>query len=190
MAASDILKEMKIMRIVILQGSPNLNGSTAMLAKAFAQGAGEAGHEVITIHAARANVHPCTGCVSCGYEGPCVQKDGMERIRQEILASDMLVFATPLYYYGMTAQLKIVVDRFCSFNSSLNRKHLKSALLTVAWNSSDWTFDTIETHYKTLVRYLNLDDQGEILGYGCGTPSMTKHSGFVEKAYQFGASLD
>lgn len=58
-------------------------------------------------------------------------------IRQKLLASDMVVFATPLYYYGMSAQLKLVADRFCAYNSSLNNsslnsRHPKSALLTVA----------------------------------------------------------
>lgn len=101
----------------------------------------------------------------------------------------MVVFATPLYYYGMSAQLKIVVDRFCAYNSSLNRKHLKSALLTAAWNADDWTFDALETHYKTLVRYINLQDQGMVLGYGCGTPSMTKHSRYPEEAYRLGKSI-
>lgn len=48
----------------------------------------------------------------------------MEIIRQQLLQSDMVVFATPLYYYGMTAQLKTVVDRFCAYNSSLNRRHI------------------------------------------------------------------
>lgn len=67
----------------------------------------------------------------------------------------MVVFASPLYYYGMTAQLKAVVDRFCAYNSSLNSRHLRSALLTVAWNADDWTFEALVTHYKTLVRYIN-----------------------------------
>ena len=75
-------------------------------------------------------------------------------IRRKLLSSDMVVFATPLYYYGMTAQLKTVVDPFCAYNSSLNSRRLKSALLTVAWNADDWTFDALETHYKTLVRYV------------------------------------
>ena len=85
----------------------------------------------------------------------------------------MMVFVTPLYYYGMSAQLKTLVDRFCAFNSSIHGKHMKSALLTVAWNSDDWTFDALEAHYKTLVRYLHLEDMGMVLGYGCATPSMT-----------------
>lgn len=177
------------MKIVVLQGSPNRNGSTSILVQAFQKGAEEAGHTVEVIEVAYAGVHPCTGCVACGYEGPCVQKDGMERIRKELLSADMIVFATPLYYYGMTAQLKTVIDRFCAFNFSLNSRHLKSAFLTVAWNADDWTFEALTAHYKTLVRYLNFQDQGMILGYGCGTPSMTSGSQYPEEAYQLGRKL-
>ncbi len=101
----------------------------------------------------------------------------------------MLVFATPLYYYGVTAQLKIVIDRFCFFNSSLTNKHLKSALLGVAWNYSNWTFNALVEHYKMLVRYLDLENMGMILGYGCGTPSMTSNSKYLNMAYELGKSL-
>ena len=89
----------------------------------------------------------------------------------------------------MSAQLKTMADRFCAFNSSIQRKHMKSALLAVAWNSDGWTFDALEAHYKTLVRYLNLTDMGMMLGAGCGTPAMTKHSPFPQQAYQLGNQL-
>jgi multimeric flavodoxin WrbA len=101
----------------------------------------------------------------------------------------MVVFATPLYYYGMTAQLKAAVDRFCAYNSSLNGRQLKSALLTVAWNAEDWTFEALTAHYKTLVRYLRFKDMGTVLGYGCGTPSMTRASKYPDRAYQLGKTL-
>ena len=101
----------------------------------------------------------------------------------------MVVFATPLYYYGMSAQLKTVVDRFCAFSSSLNSRGLRSALLSVAWNSDDWTFDALEAHYKTLVRYINMKDEGMVLGYGCGTPAMTKRSRYPNQAYTLGKNL-
>lgn len=177
------------MKIVILLGSPNRNGSTHLLAECFRQGAQEAGHTVEIIDVAHADIHPCTGCIHCGYEGPCSQKDDVEGIRAKILDADMMVFATPLHYYGMSAQLKTLVDRFCAFNSSIHGKHMKSALLTVAWNGDYWTFDALEAHYKTLVRYLNLEDMGMVLGYGCGTLSMTKHSAYPQEAYQLGNRL-
>ena len=177
------------MKIVVLEGSPNKNGSSNLLADCFRQGAEEAGHTVEIIDAARADIHPCTGCIHCGYEGPCVQRDEIDQIRPQILEADMMVFVTPLYYYGMSAQLKALIDRFCAFNSSIQRRHMKSALLAVAWNSDDWTFEALEAHYKVLVRYLNLEDRGMVLGVGCGTPSMTRHSEFPQQAYSLGNRL-
>ncbi len=99
------------------------------------------------IDVCHADIHPCIGCVACGYEGP-----------------------------------KTVVDRFCAYNSSLNSKHLKSALLTVAWNADDWTFEALEAHYNTLVRYINFEDKGMVLGYGCGSPTMTQRSRYPKEA--------
>ena len=177
------------MNIVVLEGSPNKHGSSNMLADEFIRGVREAGHTVKVIDAAHADLHPCTGCIHCGYEGPCVQKDDMEYFRKEILSADMMVFVTPLYYYGMSAQLKVLIDRFCAVNSSITGKHMKSALLSAAWNADSWTFEALEAHYKTLVGYLNFDDQGMILGKGCGSPAMTKRSKYMKKAYELGKSL-
>ena len=89
--------------ITVLFASPNKKGSTAILADSFKRGAEESGYTVEVIDVCRMNVHPCIGCVRCGYEGPCVQKDDNEMIRQTLLSTDMVVFATPLYYYGMSA---------------------------------------------------------------------------------------
>ena len=177
------------MNILVLTGSPNRNGSSNLLAAELIRGAQEAGHTIYTVDAAHANVAPCTGCICCGYNGPCVQKDDMETIRPQILDADMLVFVTPLYYYGMSAQLKTLIDRFCAFNGQIQQKRMKSALLAVAWNADNWTFDALEAHYKTLVRYLNFRDQGMILGRGCGAPSMTQASRFPGMAYKLGRGL-
>ena len=177
------------MNVLVLTGSPNRNGSSNLLAAEFIRGAEEAGHIVHTVDAAHADIHSCTGCIHCGYNGPCVQKDDMETIRPQILDADMLTFVTPLYYYGMSAQLKTLIDRFCAFNGQIQRKRMKSALLTVAWNDDNWTFDALEAHYKTLVRYLNFRDQGTVLGRGCGTPSMTRASRFPGLAYKLGRGL-
>ena len=177
------------MKILVLEGSPNKKGSSNMLADSFIKGAREGGHEVEVFDVAHSNIHPCTGCIHCGYEGPCIQHDDVEKVKRLLLSSDMVVFVTPLYYYGMSLQLKMLIDRFCAFNSSIQRKNMKSAILSEAWNSDDWTFEALEVHYKTLVRYLNFTDMGSIWGRGCGTPSMTARSRYVEKAYELGKSL-
>ncbi len=183
------------MKIVVLTGSPQKHGSSDMLAEQFVKGAQEAGNSVSVIDAAHCNVKPCTGCVRCGYGGPCAQKDymgsesGGQGIKSRILGADMVVFVTPLYYFGMSAQLKTVIDRFCAFNGEIQRKRMRSALISVAWNADGWTFEALEAHYKTLVRYLNFKDMGMILGKGCGTPAMTARSPYMAEAYEFGKSL-
>ena len=177
------------MKIVVLKSSGNTHGSSNMLADEFIRGAKESGHTVTEIDVAHANVKPCTGCVACGYEGACVQRDDMNSIRQTILGSDMIVFVTPLYYYGFSAQLKTVIDRFCAFNFSLTNKQMKSVLVSAAWNADDWTFEALETHYKTLVRYLHFKDCGSILGYGCGSVGMTQATEYPKLAYKLGKSI-
>ncbi len=177
------------MRVLVLQASPNIQGSTSVLVDEFCRGAREAGNAVERVDVCRLNISPCTGCVACGYEGPCVQHDDMDVLRKKILDADMLVLATPLYYYGMTAQLKTVIDRFCSANASITGRRLRSALLTVAWNADDWTFEALAAHYHTLVRYLHWQDCGMVLGYGCGTPSSTRASRYPREAYALGRSL-
>ena len=66
---------------------------------------------------------------------------------------------------------------------------MKSALLTAAWNSDNWTFNALEAHYRTLVRYLNLEDMGMVLGRGCGIPAVTQQSKFPKLAYELGKKL-
>ena len=121
--------------------------------------------------------------------GLCVQKDDMAALQEQLMASDMAVFVTPLYYFGFSAQLKTVIDRFYSINGQLTAKGLKTALLVAAWDSNDGTMRDIQAHYETLCRYLNFQNQGEVLGVGCGTVEMTKRTRFPQEAYALGKRL-
>ncbi|SCI75533.1 Putative NAD(P)H-dependent FMN-containing oxidoreductase ywqN [uncultured Flavonifractor sp.] len=177
------------MNILVIESSPHKHGSSNLLAEEFIRGAKERGHQLEIFDAARADLHTCLGCDACGMSGPCVQKDDMAQLREKLLASDMAVFVTPLYYFGMSAQLKTVLDRFYSFNGRLSAKGLKTALIAAAWDSNDWTMRELSSHYQTLCRYLNFRDQGTILGIGCGTVSQTRASRFPKLAYEFGISL-
>lgn len=177
------------MKILVIESSPHKNGSSNLLADNFIRGARENGHTVSTFDAARADLHPCLGCEVCGMSGPCCQKDDMAGLKEQILGSDMVVFVMPLYYFGMSAQLKTVIDRFYSFNGQLSAKGLKTALIVAAWDSRGWAMKDISSHYQTLCKYLNFKDEGMILGFGCGTVSMTERSDYPQKAYKLGKSM-
>lgn len=178
------------MKILIIESSPHKQGSSNMLADNFARGAREAGHTVDVFDAGHASIHPCLGCDACGMAGPCVQKDDYElKLKPMIKNHDLIVLATPLYYYGFSAQMKMVIDRFYSFTYELTDMHKKTILICAAWNSDSDTFPYIKSHYDKLCRYMQFSDQGTILGTGCGTPSMTQRSEWPRKAYELGKSI-
>lgn len=178
------------MKIHILRGSPQRNGSSNLLADRFICGARESGHSITETDTAHAHISPCTGCKACGFCGqPCSIQDDMQEIKEKILAADMLVFVTPLYYFGMSAQLKICLDRCCAIGRQLTEKHMKSAMIVSAWNDDDWTMDSIESHYLTLCRYLDFENTGTVLGTGCGTVEATAKTIFPQMAYELGKSL-
>jgi multimeric flavodoxin WrbA len=178
------------MRVLILKGSGNRRGSSAMLADEFARGAREAGHEVVDFDVAHADIRTCTGCYACGMSGACVQKDDYEgKLKGLIRSSDMLVFAMPVYYYNWPAQMKVVVDRFYSFTGELTDMRKKTVLLTVAWDEAASTFDVVEAYYDRICDYMHFQDCGRVVGGGCGTPAMTRGTRFPKEAYELGRSL-
>lgn len=178
------------MQILVLKSSGNQYGSSNMLADEFIRGAKENGHSVTEYDVAHKDIRPCLGCNHCGMNAPCVQKDDYENELKDLIRSaDMLVFVMPVYYYNWTAQLKAVVDRFYSFTGELTRMHKKTALLTVAWNNTDSAFEIVRAYYKRICEYMQFEDQGEVIGKGCGTPEMTKRSIYPNQAYQLGKSV-
>ena len=177
------------MKIVVVKGSPHRKGSSNLLAEQFIKGAREAGHAIVELDAAHMDIHPCLGCERCGMNGPCAQKDDVPQIRDALLGADMAVFVTPVYYFGMSAQLKMVIDRFYSYTMKLSAKHLKTALIAAAWDSNEDVMPYLAQHYQKLCRYMNFTDCGMILGTGCGSPSMTRNSRHMEEAYRLGRSL-
>ncbi len=102
------------MKLLAFQGSPRMeNGNTEKILQAFLDGAREAGAETETLYLRRMNINPCTGCFSCWFQTPgeCVQKDDMKEVLEKILEADVLIWATPLYIYNMTAYMKAMFER-------------------------------------------------------------------------------
>lgn len=123
------------MKIVVITSSPHPHdeSTSIYLADRFTKGATQAGHEVFTFDAANSETHPCRGCDQCHMDGPCIWKDDIENaLMPKMLEADLLVLTTPLYYFGMSAQLKTIVDRFYSRTGRLHGK--KSILMATAYN--------------------------------------------------------
>jgi FMN-dependent NADH-azoreductase len=180
----------KKMNIVVIAGSPhNEQESTSKyLAQQFMRGAQEAGHDVFRFNAALEDIHGCLGCDACHMDGPCVQQDAIEtKLIQRLVDCDMIVLDTPLYYYGPSAQTKMVIDRFYSRTGRLTGK--KSMLMATAYNSADWTMDALVTYYDTLVRYMKWTDAGKVLAIGCGARSLVEQSQFGQQAYSIGKNV-
>jgi multimeric flavodoxin WrbA len=99
--------------ILILSGSPRKNGNTERLVTSFADGAIAAGKTVRSIRVADLKIGGCHGCEHCfSHGGVCVQTDDMPPILDGLRKADALVLTSPVYYFGVTAQLKPVIDRF------------------------------------------------------------------------------
>ena len=189
-SASESVSRGESMKIVVINSSPHSEeqSTSRYLAKKFVDGATSAGHEVFVFDAANEKTNPCRGCDQCGMDGACIFDDAIEtKLMPQMLKADLLVLVTPLYYFGMSAQLKTVVDRFYSRTSKLSGK--KSMIIATAWNTADWTMEALKRHYETLVRYMSWQDVGQVWATGCGSRPMVERSEFGDMAYKIGAAL-
>ena len=187
-AETSIGKGKKKMKILVITGSPRKNGNSATLADHFIKGAKEAGHEVVRFDAAFKKVHPCIACNSCGMNGPCVFKDDFEFVREHIIGADCVVFATPMYYFGISAQLKAVIDRFYAINGSIHVPKKAVLLMTYA-NTAASEAVPIKSHYEVLLKYLGWTDAGQVIAPGGWPVGAIRHTRFPEQAYRLGKSI-
>lgn len=180
------------MNIVVLTGSPHKKGTSALLADKFIEGANEAGHNIFRFDSAFEDVSPCKACEHCNLTGKgCIYNDSMNKLNKKLINSDMIVFVTPLYYFGMSSQLKIVIDRFYANNSKIMAKNKKTILMATSADNKDWTMKALKNHYKTIVeKYMGWKDVGIILATGCGVRSDIESTDYPNQAYKLGKNLN
>lgn len=156
--------------ILILNGASRKNGSTAMLIKAFTKGAVSAGNRVQEFYLQDMDIHGCLGCEGCSRAGknaadPCVQKDDMSEINKAFAASEVVVFASPVYFWTISGTLKVAADRLYALLRSLGYGKFprKSVLLMTAGGSD---YSQAVRWYETFERNLGWTNLGEVLGAG------------------------
>jgi multimeric flavodoxin WrbA len=165
------------MKTVILFGSPRKNGNTIQLVRTMTDALKKGGHSVRMLYLNDLNIRPCQGCYTCVSNGSCKINDDMKDIRKYILESDLIVYATPVYWFGPSAQLKLVMDRSIAFmdgeyNSRIAGKKAIT-LLTFADNNTDTCRPAIEMFEKTF-GILKLSYTGGIEAAGCSETGAVK----------------
>ncbi len=175
--------------LVILMGSPRPGGNTAQLVNAFVSGL-DARHTVDILPAAQMNLHPCTGCNACFHsaDNACVQQDDMAACYARMAKADILVVATPLYFYSVSAQLKILIDRLHN-PIRANFQVKKLVLLAVAGNAEPSVFDPLIALYHTIRTYFHLEDSGILTVPGVRRANDISDHPALEQARALGASL-
>ncbi|MDL2264466.1 flavodoxin family protein [Synergistaceae bacterium OttesenSCG-928-I11] len=191
---------MKTILVIVASGMKNCN--TDKLADAFIKGASEAGHSVTKMFLGDKVINGCTGCNACRWGKPCVQKDAMQDIYPLYVKSDMVVLASPLYFWTISARLKAFLERLYAVaeeddNPPKGRyeKHAEKdcALLMTAADDLFWTFEQAVSYYRfNCVNYLGWRDKGMVLAGGCGgspTKRCIEETGHLDEAYGFGKSV-
>lgn len=158
-------------KICILNGSPRANGNTQELIKHFVKGAEAAGHETVCFNLQKMNVHGCLGCCRGGKDAssPCVQKDDMEKIYPVYQEADVVVLASPMYYWGISGQLKCAFDRLfaiAELTPDYANPHKDAVLLMAAEGASERNFAPVRAFYKGLTAQLGWNDLGIVYAGG------------------------
>ena len=110
-------------KVLILSSSPRRGGNSDTLCNEFMRGAIESGNEAEKVFLRDKTIHYCTGCSTCSLHGkPCPQKDDAAEIIEKMVAADVIVMATPVYFYTMSAQMKTLIDRCCGLYTEMKNK--------------------------------------------------------------------
>ena len=187
------------MKFLAIVGSAMSGGNTDLLTDAFLKGVAEQGHTVVKIHLGETRIGPCLGCNACAQSGVCVQADGMQQLLPAFLDCDVVVFATPVYFWGISAQLKAVIDRLYVLGQKDPKGYYRypqkcCVFLATAADSPRhfWTFELVEQYYHRLVHYLRWTDLGILTAGGCGgtaVPRCIEQTDQLQRAYCFGRKI-
>lgn len=183
------MEKKREMKIVVLTGSPRMDGNTNYLAEQFIKGAEENGHSVFRFDCARHKISGCMACNRCGMDGDCVLKDDFAIVRPHLIDADMVVFATPMYYFGFSAQLKSVIDRFYAINGRIKGAPKKTAFLMAYADTDSKEAQPMLSHYRALTDYLGWEDVGTVVAPGMWPAGAVRNTRYGEEAYRLGKSL-
>lgn len=176
-------------KVLILSGSPRKGGNSDILCDEFAHGAQEAGHAVEKIRVAGKKIQPCSACYYCSdHDGACVHKDDMAEILQKMIDADVIVLASPVYFYSIDAQLKVVIDRTVARWLEVKNKEFYYIVTMAdeAKQSADTTLACFRGYADCVEGAV---EKGVIIGDGVYEPGKVRNTPTMEQAYEMGKNV-
>lgn len=154
-------------KVLILNGSPRLKGNTKQMIDEFKRGAEDSGNEVTVFNLKQMNIHACLGCCKGGKnpDSPCAQKDDMDQIYPVYEQADVLVLASPMYYWSFTAILKAAFDRLFAVaekDENYRNPYKETVLLMASEGDTEDNFKPVADYYHALLHHLGWKSLGEI----------------------------
>ncbi|MBQ7888825.1 MAG: flavodoxin family protein [Erysipelotrichaceae bacterium] len=175
-------------KILILSGSPRKHGNSDLLCDEFMRGALEAGHIVEKIRIQEKKVAYCTACYACRKTGSCAIKDDMAEIMERMISCDVMVLASPVYFYSIDAQLKTVIDR-----SLCRWREVKNKEMFYIMTSADEENECMDTTLACFRGYASCIggavEKGIIYGTGVYHAGEIKETKYMHEAYEMGKNV-
>lgn len=176
-------------KVLLISSSPRKNGNSDILCDEFARGAKEAGNTAEKIFLKDHTINYCSGCGYCvGKKGVCSQKDDMELIKDKMIEADVIVFATPIYFYTMAGQMKTFIDRNCYFYTLLKEKDFYYIMTAADGNRS--AMDRALQEFGGYICCLDgAREKGAVYGTGAWDKGEITSTSAMQEAYDMGKTI-
>ena len=175
-------------KVLGIVGSPRKKGNTHLLVSRILDGARDGGAKTEILFLGDLELRECDGCHACWKGKPCTKDDDMNVVYEKIAGSEVIIFGTPVYWYGPTALMKCVIDRFVYFNCPENRRMIrnKKAILAVPFEDEDpETAGLLVAFFEKCFAYLEMDLFGTIL-----VPGVTKRGEIRNRPEELGHAYE
>jgi multimeric flavodoxin WrbA len=176
-------------KVLGLVGSPRKGGNTDLLVNAVLYGAGSSGNLTEKVYLYNLNILPCVDCRGCKKGNhQCVISDGMKWLYPKLEEADVIVFGTPLYWYGPTAKMKLMIDRLRPYIASKKLRE-KKAVLVVPSEEGATGCDCLVKMFELSFEYLEVELSGKILAQASEKAEVKKQPKTLDAAFEVGKAL-
>lgn len=176
-------------KVLILSSSPRKGGNSDTLCERFLAGAMEAGHSAEKAFLRDKTIGYCTGCGACTKGAKnCSQKDDMAKVLDQMVNADVIVMATPVYFYTMAAQMKTLIDRTCARYQEISNKEFYF-ILAAADGNKKAMHRTLEGFRGFTSCLEGAREKGVVYGTGAWEVGDIQDSPAMKEAFQMGLSL-